>query len=98
MTEPAEQRSLVLATKPLADALERNPYALVAGAIGVGYVLGGGLFTRLTARIANAVLRLGVSAMLPQVTEEVLRIASHELRGRAPAAKDGPTNGESKPT
>ena len=32
--------------------LRRNPYGMVAGALAVGFVLGGGLFTRLTARIA----------------------------------------------
>ena len=29
--------------------LQRNPYGMVAGAVAVGFVLGGGLFTRLTA-------------------------------------------------
>jgi hypothetical protein len=50
----------------------RNPYAMVAAAVGVGYVLGGGLFTPLTARI----LKLGVRlAALPFIKDELLSIA-----------------------
>ena len=45
--------------------LQRNPYGMVAGAAAVGFVLGGGLFTRLTARIAAAGLRMGLMAAWP---------------------------------
>jgi hypothetical protein len=51
--------------------LQRNPYGMVAGAIAVGFVLGGGLFTRLTARIAAAGLRMGLMAALPLVQQEL---------------------------
>jgi hypothetical protein len=36
-----------------------HPYGAVAAAIGLGYVLGGGLFTRLTARLLKAGVRVG---------------------------------------
>ena len=45
--------------------LQRNPYGMVAGALGIGFVLGGGLFTRLAARILGASLRVGLMAALP---------------------------------
>ena len=45
--------------------LQRNPYGMVAGALGIGFVLGGGLFTRLAARVLGAGLRLGLMAALP---------------------------------
>lgn len=51
--------------------LQRNPYGFVAGAVAVGFVLGGGLFTRLTARIAGAGLRMGLMAALPLLQREL---------------------------
>jgi hypothetical protein len=39
--------------------LRRNPYGTVAAALGIGYLLGGGLFSRLTARILRVGLRIG---------------------------------------
>jgi hypothetical protein len=51
--------------------LQRNPYGMVAGAVAVGFVLGGGLFTRLTAGIAGAGLRMGLMAALPLLQREL---------------------------
>jgi hypothetical protein len=51
--------------------LQRNPYAMVTGAVGIGFVLGGGLFTRLTARIAGAGLRVGLMAALPSIQKKI---------------------------
>lgn len=61
----------------LADQLVRqtreHPGRSVAMAVGVGYVLGGGLFSRLTARIVGTGLRIGLrTAILPFVTEGLL--------------------------
>ena len=53
--------------------LQRNPYGMVAGAVAVGFVLGGGLFTRLTARIAGAGLRMGLMAALPLLQRGAIR-------------------------
>ena len=51
--------------------LRRNPYGMVAGALAVGFVLGGGLFTRLTARIAGAGLRMGLAAAWPLLQQQL---------------------------
>ena len=51
--------------------LLRNPYGMLAGAVAVGFVLGGGLFTRLTARIAGAGLRIGLAAAWPLLQQEL---------------------------
>ncbi len=65
-------------TLDLKGRVDRNPYGMVAAAIGVGYVLGGGLFTPLTGRI----LKLGVRlAMLPFVKDELLGMAEAALQG-----------------
>ena len=53
--------------------IQRNPYGALAGALGVGFVLGGGIFTRLTARLVGAGLRMGVVAAVPLVREELLQ-------------------------
>jgi hypothetical protein len=55
----------------LEGRLQRNPYGMVAGALAVGFVLGGGLFTRLTARIASAGLRMGLAAAWPLLQREL---------------------------
>jgi hypothetical protein len=56
----------------LRATLERHPYGALAAALGVGYALGGGIFTPLTARIVRAGLRIGVRvALLPMVTERL---------------------------
>ena len=52
--------------------LQRNPYGMVAGALAVGFVMGGGLFTRLTARIAGVGLRVGLAAAWPLLQQQLL--------------------------
>lgn len=62
----------------LKGRVQRNPYGMVAAALSVGYVLGGGLFTPLTGRL----LRLGVRfAALPFVKEELIGMAESALNG-----------------
>ena len=51
--------------------LRRNPYGMVAGALAVGFVMGGGLFTRLTARIAGVGLRMGLAAAWPLLQQQL---------------------------
>lgn len=57
----------------LGQQYRRSPYAVLASAVGVGFVLGGGLFTRLTAKIVGLGLRVGIMAALPAVQKELLR-------------------------
>ena len=65
-------------TLDIKGRVERNPYMMLAAAFGVGYVLGGGLFTRTTARM----IRLGVRlAALPMVKDELLGMAEAAVRG-----------------
>jgi hypothetical protein len=63
----------------LEDQMARSPYGMIAGAIAVGFVLGGGLFTRLTGRIVGAGLRIGLMAALPLLKEEALSAADRSL-------------------
>ena len=67
------ESSLVDLVKDIVDIegrVERNPYGMVAGALGAGFILGGGLFTRLTGHIVGAALRIGAMAALPRLEKE----------------------------
>lgn len=64
----------------LRGRMQRHPYQTLALAVGVGYVLGGGLFTRLTLNV----FRLGVrAASVPMVQRELLAAATAVLGSRA---------------
>lgn len=65
-------------TLDLKGRVQRNPYGTIAAAIGVGYLLGGGLFTPLTARIVRLGMRL---AAVPLVKDELLSMAESALQG-----------------
>ena len=57
--------------------VERHPYGTLAAALGIGYVLGGGLFSPLTARIVGLGIRMGLRlAAVPFLQREVLGLAA----------------------
>lgn len=62
-------------TDTLARQTREHPGRSVALAIGVGYVLGGGVFSRLTARILGTGIRIGLrTALVPFVTESLVAL------------------------
>ncbi|MCY1076737.1 hypothetical protein [Archangium lansingense] len=65
-------------TLDLKGRVQRNPYLMMAAAVGVGYVLGGGLFTRTTGRLLRLGMRL---AALPMVKDELIGMAEMALKG-----------------
>jgi hypothetical protein len=77
----AEARDTVSDLKKTLDLrarMERHPYAMLATAAVVGYVLGGGLFTATTARL----VRLGLKvAALPLIKNELFNLAESSLSG-----------------
>ncbi|MFN2549410.1 MAG: hypothetical protein ABR567_18460 [Myxococcales bacterium] len=56
----------------LRGRVQRNPIAMVAAAAGVGYMLGGGLFSPFTARLVRYGLKL---AIIPLVKSQLEAIA-----------------------
>ena len=56
----------------LTGRIHRNPIAMILGAVGVGYLLGGGLFTPLTGKLVRIGLRV---AILPLVRGPLLAMA-----------------------
>ena len=66
----------------LKGRIERNPYGTLAGAIGLGYVLGGGFFTPLTGRLVSLGFKLGVRlAVLPLLNDQIANVLSDALGG-----------------
>ncbi|HVV51029.1 MAG TPA: hypothetical protein VHO06_15280 [Polyangia bacterium] len=58
------------------ERVNRNPYGSIAAALGIGYVLGGGIFTPLTSRIVSLGLRIGIRlAVLPMLKDEISGLA-----------------------
>jgi hypothetical protein len=56
--------------------VRRNPYGTIAAALGIGYALGGGLFSPLTGRIVGLGLRMGLRlAVLPLLKRELSELA-----------------------
>jgi hypothetical protein len=56
--------------------VNRNPYGMMAAAVGSGYVLGGGLFSPLTARVVGLGLRLGLRLVaVPFIQREIVGFA-----------------------
>jgi len=64
----------------LRGRVQRHPYAMVAAALGVGYVLGGGLFSRLTFRVLGVGIRV---AAIPLVKHQILDLAEAAVSGFA---------------
>jgi hypothetical protein len=62
----------------LTDNVERAPYAMIGAALGVGYVVGGGLFTPLTTRLIRMGMKL---AAIPQVRDRLLDVAESAIDG-----------------
>lgn len=60
-------------TLDLSGRVQRNPLLMVAAAAGVGYVLGGGLFSPLTGKLVRYGVRL---ALIPFVKSQLNAIAA----------------------
>ena len=70
----------ISSTLDIRGRVERHPYGMVAAALGIGYVLGGGLFTPTTARIVRLAMKL---AALPLVKDELIGMAEAAVDGFA---------------
>lgn len=79
-------------SEALARQTKEHPVRSVAFALGAGYVLGGGLFSPLTARLAGAAARIGLRlALVPFMTQSIVAVGeSIVARGeqRDPTSKE----------
>lgn len=72
----------------LTEKVEKNPYGMVAAALGIGYVIGGGLLTPTTARLVRLGMKL---AAVPPVRDRLLEVAESIVDGVvAQASKSDP--------
>ncbi len=69
----------------LRGRVQRHPYGMVAAALGVGYVLGGGLFSSLTFRLVGLGVRL---AAIPLVKNQLLGLAEAAVSGFTGSGND----------
>jgi hypothetical protein len=78
--------------------VRRNPYGMMAAALGAGYVLGGGFFSPLTARIFRIGLRLGIRmAAIPFLENEIRGFAEAVVAGAEGDDEEGASSaGEGK--
>src|SRR5450432_3642241 len=82
-TSSAEARSRVKDWSSALNAeLKRRPVRTLAIALGAGYLLGGGLFSRLTLRLASLGLRFAVPLGAQLLSDQL-------LADQLPAANDG---------
>jgi hypothetical protein len=64
------------------DLVRRHPIGAVVGAMGVGFVLGGGLFARTATRFVGAgLLRAGIRVVLPILTKEIVQALTNSKLG-----------------
>jgi hypothetical protein len=94
----------------LRERVNRNPYGAMGVAVGVGYLLAGGLFTPLTGRLLGLGLRIGMRlAIVPLIERELGTLVEslgvspgesanvgpeHADRGHPDHAKGADKNGE----
>jgi hypothetical protein len=68
----------------------RNPYGMVAAALGVGYVLGGGLFSPLTGRLVGFGMRMGLRlAAIPFLENELRELTESVVNGASESSEEG---------
>lgn len=78
----------------LTEKVEANPYGMMAAALGVGYVLGGGLFTPTTMRLLRMGARL---ATIPLVRDKLLDMAEAAIDGLVSQRKKQPPEDAAAP-
>lgn len=61
----------------LSDRVRRQPYQSLLIAAGIGYIIGGGLFTRLTMNAVRMGMRM---SMLPMIQQELMGAAEAYMR------------------
>ena len=82
-------------SEALAHQTKEHPVRSVALALGAGYVLGGGLFSPLSARIAGAAARIGLRvAFVPFMTQSIVAIGETIL---ARGEQRDPNSQETRP-
>lgn len=95
VSEARETVSGLKGNLDIAGRMERHPYAMLAGAAGVGYLLAGGLFSGLTLRL----VRMGVkAAALPILRNHLLGLLETTLSQRSEQEQAQPHRSTAAPS
>jgi hypothetical protein len=87
-------RELEEVKSDLTSLVVQHPVGALAAALGVGYVVGGGVFTRLTSRLLRLGLRLGIQlAVVPLLEQEAASLVGLGEPPARTAAPEGPAKG-----
>ena len=72
----------------LSEQINEHPVRTVAIAFGTGYLLAGGLFTRLTARLVRLGMRIGLRVAGPRLmTQSIVALREGPPRGTVHSAR-----------
>ena len=75
------ERTLEQCSAKVRDHLEEKPYQALAVAVGVGFVLGAGLWRHLARSLVNVGGRLAVTAVVASIADSILPIAEQPVGG-----------------
>jgi len=64
----------------LQSKMEENPYGMLAAAAGIGFVLGGGLFSRLGAKLVATAIRVGLASAAEPLLQSVVEELKHGVQ------------------
>lgn len=76
----------------LSKQINQHPYRTVAVALGTGYLLAGGLFTRLTARLVGLGMRIGLRVGGPRLVTQAIVALREDLLSRTDAPAANPSS------
>jgi len=64
----------------LQTRIEEHPYGTLAVAAGIGFILGGGLFSRLGAKLVATAIRVGLASAAEPVLQSVVEELKHSVQ------------------
>jgi hypothetical protein len=64
----------------LQTRVEEQPYATLAAAAGIGFILGGGLFSRLGAKLVATAIRAGLASSAGPILQSVVEELKHGVQ------------------
>ena len=80
------------------ERVNRHPYGAVAAALGIGYALGGGIFTPLTSRIVALGLRIGIRLAILPILKDEISVLADALGGEGESGKGRRGGRSAKPS
>jgi hypothetical protein len=75
----------------LRGRVQRNPFLMVGAAVGVGYLLGGGLFSPLTGKLLRIGLRAALIPLVKSQLQGLANVAEGAVSGAAGEGSAGST-------